>query len=153
MNRQEFISGLRRGMSGMDDYEYINDTVNYYENYIDSEIRKGETEEAVLRMLGDPGLIAKSIKASRGDISTTAGTKAFYQEEEDSNDNSGNGFWEKLLVKYLSFPPWAIKLTVIIVVVLFLTLLGLLIRVLLPVIVVGVVGYIFYRFVKDNFLN
>ena len=153
MDRQEFINGLRRGMSGLDDYEYINDTVNYYENYIDSEIRKGETEEAVLRMLGDPSLIAKSIKASRGEVGTTAGTKAAYHEEENDKGEQQNGFWGKVLTKYLSMPSWAIKLTIIAVVVLFLTVLGLIIHILLPVIVVGLVGYVFYKFVKDNFLN
>ena len=51
MEKQEFINGLRRGLSGIEDYDYINDTVNYYENYIETEVRKGETEETVLRML------------------------------------------------------------------------------------------------------
>ena len=40
MNKQEFIATLRRELSGISDYEYINDTVSYYENYIEREIMK-----------------------------------------------------------------------------------------------------------------
>ena len=40
MNKQDFIRTLRQNLSGMTDYEYVNDTVSYYENYIETEIRK-----------------------------------------------------------------------------------------------------------------
>lgn len=149
MDRQEFINRLRRSLSDVEDYEYINDTVNYYENYIDSEIRKGENEEAVLRMLGDPGLIAKSIKASRGEVGTTAGTATSEYEEQENNKFYGDGW----LGKFLSLPGWAIKLTIGTVAILFFVLLIMLINWMLPVIVIGAVAYMFYRFVKDNFFK
>lgn len=149
MDRQEFINRLRRSLSDVEDYEYINDTVNYYENYIDSEIRKGENEEAVLRMLGDPGLIAKSIKASRGEVGTTAGTATSEYEEQENNKLYGDGW----LGKFLSLPGWAIKLTIGTVAILFFVLLIMLINWMLPVIVIGAVAYMFYRFVKDNFFK
>lgn len=149
MDRQEFINGLRRNLSGMEDYEYINETVRYYENYIDTEVRKGETEEAVLRMLGDPGLIAKSIKASRGEVGATVGVDAAVYEEQDRGANFKTGLWEK----FFAMPSWAIKATAISVAVVVIILLGLILSWLLPVIVVGVVAYLFYKFVKDNFLK
>lgn len=151
MERQDFINGLRRGLSGMEDYEYVNETVNYYENYIDSEIRKGETEESVLRMLGDPGLIAKSIRASRGEVGTSAGTTtATFEEVERGADNNNNrSLWQR----FFSLPPWAIKTTIVAVVVIALMLFGMLLTWLFPVLVVGGVAYVFYKFVKDNFFK
>lgn len=64
MNRQEFIRELRRSMTGQFDISEIEETVNYYEDYIDLQIRKGKTEEEVIRELGDPRLLTKSMRAA-----------------------------------------------------------------------------------------
>ena len=74
MNKQEFINTLRISLSKLEDVDYLNETVSYYENYIETEIRKGKTEEEVIRSLGDPRLIAKSVISSR-------------QVAEESNDS------------------------------------------------------------------
>ena len=50
VNRQEFIRELRRSMTGQFDTSEIEETVNYYEDYIDLQIRKGKAEE---RLVGD----------------------------------------------------------------------------------------------------
>lgn len=151
MEKQEFINGLRRGLSGIEDYDYINDTVNYYENYIETEVRKGETEETVLRMLGDPGLIAKSIRASRGEMAATRGTATeSYDEAEEKESNSISINWIEKLIK---LPGWALKVLGVTVVALVLIIVGLLLQWLFPVIVIGGISYMFYKFVRDNFLN
>lgn len=151
MEKQEFINGLRRGLSGIEDYDYINDTVNYYENYIETEVRKGETEETVLRMLGDPGLIAKSIRASRGEMAATRGTATeSYDKAEEKESNSIRINWIEKLIK---LPGWALKVLGVTVVALVLIIVGLLLQWLFPVIVIGGISYMFYKFVRDNFLN
>lgn len=71
MNRQEFVEKLRAALSGRLPSAMVADNVNYYEDYINVEIRKGRTEEEVLTALGDPRLIAKTIiqaNAGAGDI-------------------------------------------------------------------------------------
>lgn len=151
MDKQEFVTKLRRNLSGIDDYEYINDTVNYYENYIEAEVRKGETEETVLRMLGDPGLIAKSIKASRGELASTVGTDTESYKQE-TQDNKGD-FKFRLLQKLMSMPPWALKVGGIAIGILSIVALTVLIQWLFPVLIVGGVAYIFYKFVRDNFMS
>lgn len=153
MERQEFITRLRRNLSGIDDIEYINDTVNYYENYIDSEIRKGETEETVLRMLGDPGLIAKSIRASRGELTSTRGTATESYEQSTEENGRRTGLGIGILERLLRLPSWALKLGGVAVVAIVLILFGLLLQWLFPVLVVGGIAYVFYKFVRDNFLN
>jgi uncharacterized membrane protein len=64
MDRYEFIDTLRKNITVLGDYNYVNDTVKYYENYIYNELSHGYSEEEVLNELGDPRLIAKSIIAS-----------------------------------------------------------------------------------------
>ena len=61
MNKQEFLEQLRKSIAGINDYTVINDTLAYYEDYIDMEIRKGKPESQVLQELGSPRLIAKTI--------------------------------------------------------------------------------------------
>lgn len=152
MDKQEFVMKLRRNLSGIDDYEYINDTVNYYENYIEAEIRKGETEETVLRMLGDPGLIAKSIKASRGELASAAGTDTAESSRQTSSETTGD--WKfRILQKLMSMPSWALKLGGALTGMIIMIVLVLLIQWLFPVLIVGGIAYIFYKFVRDNFMS
>lgn len=73
MEKIEFLNVLRIHIQGVDDIAFVNDTMNYYENYIETEIRKGKSEEEVINKLGDPRLIAKSILASRSVESETEG--------------------------------------------------------------------------------
>ncbi len=66
---------LRRHISEVGDPGFINDTVAYYQDYIDTAMRKGRTEEDVLSELGDPRHIAKSIVASRDDSGIYGGSR------------------------------------------------------------------------------
>lgn len=66
MDRQEFIEKLRMALSGRLPSAAVADNVNYYEDYINVEIRKGRMEEDVLASLGDPRLIAKTIIQTNG---------------------------------------------------------------------------------------
>ena len=61
MNKQEFIDRLRAALNGRVSPGLVTENVNYYEDYINMEIRKGRSEAEVLQMLGDPRLIAKTI--------------------------------------------------------------------------------------------
>ncbi len=75
MNRQEFIRELRRAMSGSFPAGEIDRTAAYYEDYLDMRLKKGDSEEEILRELGDPRLLAKSMKAASG--SGSGGRAAF----------------------------------------------------------------------------
>lgn len=155
MTKQEFIAGLRRGLSGLDDYEYINDTVNYYENYIETEIRTGKSEEEVMSMLGEPGLIAKSIKASKGE------TASYYESVGRSNvDFDGYSNTEapkdckiSWLERFLTMPGWLIKLTGVAVLIGVIVVVGIVISWLMPVIVVAGIAYLLYKFIEENFMR
>lgn len=64
MNRQEFVDRLKVSLSGKVSPGQVEENARYYEDYINTRIRLGETEESVMRELGDPRLIARSIVAA-----------------------------------------------------------------------------------------
>ena len=97
MNKQEFIESLRRNLSSINDYNFVNDTVSYYENYIESEIRMGKSQEEVMQQLGDPRLIAKSIKATR--VSEESQQQNGYQEY-DKEAYSGKQNFPKTIFNF-----------------------------------------------------
>lgn len=80
MNKQEFIDRLRAALNGRVSPNLVNENVNYYEDYINTEIRKGRTEEEVLQTLGDPRLIARTIIETNGNGSQTKQQGSGYGE-------------------------------------------------------------------------
>ena len=61
MNRNEFLTILRNQLAGQMQEGKAEAHIRYYEDYIQSQVRKGRTEEDVLGELGDPRLIAKTL--------------------------------------------------------------------------------------------
>ena len=178
MNKTEYIDMLRRHISEVGDPAFINDTVEYYRDYIDTAIRKGQSEADVLASLGDPRLIAKSIVASRDNIPEGTYREAGQYNQEDSDDNTygrgeghygeyenaGRGFAGhdygiydgKLHLrlrngKKFSLPLPIVKVGGAAVLILLLFGAGYIAVQLLPVIGVGLLAVLIYRFFRDNF--
>ncbi len=61
MKKQEFIDKLRMALNGRISPEQVAENINYYEDYINTQMRMGKSEAEVLQSLGDPRLIAKTI--------------------------------------------------------------------------------------------
>ena len=172
MNKVEFIDMLRRQISSVEDPVFIRDTLSYYQDYIDTAIRKGRTEEDVLRELGDPRLIAKSIVASRDDSgiygsrdsrSDTYGSYEYGQTEEERYDG-GYGtdtgryavYDGKLHIRLkngrdLALPMGLVKAGGIAGLVLVAAGVGYLAISALPFVAVGLLAVFIIRFIKDNF--
>jgi uncharacterized membrane protein len=83
MNKYEFINNLQRHLTGKVSPQKLQELTRYYSDYIDSEIRKGKSEEEVLRMLGDPRLLAKTIAETEGKESAWGGTESGQGEYAD----------------------------------------------------------------------
>ncbi len=66
MDRREFLEKLRSALSGKVSAGVIAENLDYYEDYINTEVRKGKSEEQVLSSLGDPRLLAKTIAETSG---------------------------------------------------------------------------------------
>ena len=66
MDKQEFVDRLRMALNGRVSPGLVMDNVNYYEDYINTEIRKGRTEEEVLE--SSPGFLITHRESSIRDI-------------------------------------------------------------------------------------
>ncbi|MDD6492374.1 MAG: DUF1700 domain-containing protein [Firmicutes bacterium] len=64
MTKQEFLMQLQRSLNGSIGSRKAQNHVAYYQEYIEIEVRKGRSEEAVTEEIGDPRLIAKSISGA-----------------------------------------------------------------------------------------
>lgn len=60
--KQEFLEKLKSSLIGTVDDGIIYDKISYYGNYIDGELKNGRNIKEILSELGDPALIAKTIK-------------------------------------------------------------------------------------------
>lgn len=91
MSRQEFLDTLGRALKReMSDREVM-DNIQYYDNYIEQEVRKGKSESEVLAVLGDPRLIAKTILQveEQREEQTYGGAESVY------TDAPGGGYAEE----------------------------------------------------------
>lgn len=61
MTKQKFIQELSECLLNEVDSQEYHNSIAYYSNYIDEEMRKGRREEEVVEQLGSPRLIAKTI--------------------------------------------------------------------------------------------
>ena len=115
MNRDEFIDKLQRTLAGGLGSYQVAENVRYYQEYIDSEVRKGKAEEEVLDMLGDPRLLAKSIIEANKRAGASEGVNQIYDEdavEEDGNGNIYRDEEERSAGRVKRIPGWAIALIV-----------------------------------------
>ena len=95
MTKYEFLNDLKASLTGNVSGQVINENMQYYDEYIAGEVRKGKTEGEVLDELGDPRLIARTIIDTRGDNSAQSTYADESWEEEGSGFFSGGNAGEK----------------------------------------------------------
>ena len=64
MTKREFLDKLKKALANDLSGNVIRDNVDYYNDYITEEVRKGRKESEVIEELGDPWAIAKNIITS-----------------------------------------------------------------------------------------
>jgi uncharacterized membrane protein len=65
MTRNEFITRLRQGLVGLDP-DYIRDVMGDYQTHFDDGQASGRSEEEIAAALGDPGRLARELRAEAG---------------------------------------------------------------------------------------
>lgn len=96
MSRDEFLRVLKESLSASLENDAITEQLDYYDKYISDEIDKGRSEKEVLDELGDPRLIAKTIKTvnnASGIVDQTESHSKSYSTDgsrvnRDSNSNN-----------------------------------------------------------------
>lgn len=61
MSKEEFLQILREALAGEVPEGLIQENVQYYDQYITAEMRKGRTAQNIIEELGGPRIIAKTI--------------------------------------------------------------------------------------------
>ena len=145
MTKQEFLDGLRRSLTGGLEPSEVNEHINYYSQYIDSQIRMGTREEEVMASLGEPRLIAKTLLGMEG-VETVAEE---YVEDEEAKDAKYRYF--NLNGKILKIPVWLFTILICVVSFFVLTFVFALMTRLLPIFFMIMFGVMIYRFVRNIF--
>lgn len=130
MDKDEFLDRLRLSLNGRIAPETVDSTLDYYDEYISSEMQEGKTETEVMEALGDPRLIARTIAETKGGQlnSQTAGT---VDETEQRFDGTG-----ELQNRVHMIPGWVWLVGFFVVLVFILSIAFKLLSVLWPLIVV-----------------
>jgi len=102
MERKEFIEELRAALSLDLDRYAVNDNVAYYEEYIETELKKGKKEQEIFEVLGEPRLIAKTI-IDTGKIEEKEEMKGFRESASEKT------------MKKKKFPTWLIIIIIILI--------------------------------------
>ncbi len=164
MNKNTFLEELRRALAGEVSEDEVRSNIDYYNNYIMDEVKRGRTEAQVLAELGDPALIAKTIiaagsmQAGTGRRSSDsyytdpdyeearkeAGKKGFhaeYDEDQGVNIRFGrlklNTWYGRLMLLAI------VLLAVFLVISLVVSILAFLIPIVLPILIILVVLSLF----------
>lgn len=143
MSKEEFLEGLEKALEGEMGINDIGKNIKFYSDYIDSEIRKNKPDEEVVRGLGDPRLIAKTLlETYHMKQGTSHSDRNRYDTEfhssfrkEEYKEKGQNGMNLKNKVKVYT------NIALIICVIIFILLLGsallsLLIKIALPIVIV-----------------
>ncbi len=159
MNKQEFIERLRSALNGRIAPNQVVENVNYYENYINMEIRKGRGEAEVMQLLGDPRLIARTIIETNDKSGQADYQSAEYKNAGNQNSsyrsagyrNSGNAddYVETSLKKRLHLPSWVWSIIVILIVVVILGTVLSILSFLAPVIIAFAVVVFLVKLFRD----
>lgn len=139
MTRFEFTAQLRKALSGRVNHAAVNENVTYYENYIDTEIRKGRREQEVLEELGDPRLIAKT-------IIDTAKEEDWATSETAEEEKKGNFFSGKSI----RLPVWIFVIVLLLLAVLILHIVGAVLAFLLPIAIPVALVWLLIRFFRRS---
>lgn len=103
MNKSEFLRILRENLNLSLEKDAINEQLDYYDKYISDEINKGRSEKEVIEELGDPRLIAKTIKTINASQSIDKESKSGEgQENYDNQSRERYGSGKNVYANYVS---------------------------------------------------
>ena len=149
MNRQEFLETLRSQLAGQMQEGKAAAHIRYYEDYIQSQVRGGCSEQEVLEQLGDPRLIAKTlIDTDDGSIQEDYGEYSSYGSSYGNEAEPPQQ--EKAWKKVIDLSTWHGKAVVIAGAVLVIILLVLVIGAVLPFFVILAIILYFISWLKKR---
>ncbi len=134
MNRYEFIEKLRAALTGKATQSVINENIRYYEEYLDTEIRKGKSEDTVIAGLGDPRLLAKTIIEAGKRAGQNGYSFQAVDDVVDFSEEAQGGRPLRFHGKTFKIPVWAAALILVLTVAVIITVIGAVLSFLLPIV-------------------
>ena len=92
MTKKQFMEELRSSLEGMVSPMVMQQNLNYYENYINKQIKNRRTEADVLNELGNPRLIARSIIDANGKDDGYVQSDIYEDEQEKQEEKTQRGW-------------------------------------------------------------
>ena len=162
MNREEFLKQLQEALVGRVPEQVVRENITYYRRYISEQISGGKSEPEVLRMLGDPRLLAKTIEGS-SKFASNMGENNSYGNSSFGGTYSGNfnnnynntynttdyGSEQKANTKQFRMPLWVLLCLVLVILILILTLAFRVFVFFAPFILVVMIATFVYRIVRN----
>lgn len=147
MNKQEFVDKLRMALSGKVSARLVEENVSYYEEYINAQMRQGNSEESVMASLGDPRLIARSIiTANTGETTQDADYRAY-------NDSAEEGYYaqkrQQNSLKVMNMPGWLMILIIILILCAIISIVGSIVSALLPIVLPVILVVFLVKLFRD----
>lgn len=149
MDKRTFMEKMQRALAGGLNSVQVADNMRYYQDYIESEIRKGRSEADVLAQLGDPRLLAKSIIEANKHGGESYGSNREYDEEV--SDNSESRKKVRSFDYDLRLPGWLIMLIATVLVIIVIGIVTSLLSIFLPVIILALIGILIVKLIQNTF--
>ena len=157
MTKREFLDKLKKALANDLSGNVIRDNVDYYNDYITEEVRKGRKESEVIEELGDPWAIAKNIITSEEIKGNTGETYDSYEPERQRSRTYEQGYDEESGhggVHVFGLDKWWKKLVLLLgiigVIVLVVAVIGGIISILAPIFVPLLILCLILKLVKDS---
>ena len=153
MTREEFILQLEDKLQDELDQGLVRENVQFYNNYIDDEMKSGNSEKEVLEALGDPWAIAKSIIQAQGMGSGFRDNVVMEEHVDDNGSNQNRRRASGVRFHNFSISGWKILffcIALFFVVVLAIVIFARIIIALAPIIIIGVIVLLVLRFLGNR---
>lgn len=144
-DRFEFLEKLRQSLVGRIDSGTLQDTMNYYQEYFEIQMRSGKSEQEILEQLGDPRLLAKSI------LQAEQRSSMMQQEEYEEALEEEKKIHLHFGLKQITMPRWLALILGAICLVLFVVVFFYAFWLSLPIILVVTAACLMARILKDLF--
>lgn len=155
MSKQDFLDKLKGALNGRIAPDMVQENIDYYADYIHTQIRMGRSEQEVLDSLGDPRLIARTIAETQKDVGNNKNSD--YQKERSYNYHGENTRRHEpnhrtdysRTGNVVKMPGWMVVLIVMLVMMLIFTLIFTVLSFLAPILLPIIVVLFFVKLFRD----
>lgn len=88
MTKEEFLDGLSKALASTGSESLIEENIRFYSSYIDDELSRGRSMDDIMEELGEPRLIANSIKVAAGYDDVFAGLNSEVSKDDDRYEST-----------------------------------------------------------------